>query len=243
MNRMASAPEQPDRSPARTTPQVLLFDVNETLSDMAPIASRFVDVGAPASLAATWFASLLRDGFALTAAGAVARFAAVGSDALRVILHGQALDQPVDDAIAHVMDGFSSLGVHPDVPDGVRALTAVVPRLVTLSNGASSVAEQLFTRAGILDAFEQLLSVDDAGAWKPAAAAYAYAARTCAAAPADMLLVAVHPWDTDGAGRAGLQTAWINRDGGPYPDYFLRPTWQAGSLVELAALLGSADRQ
>ena len=48
-------------------PAVLLFDVNETLSNMSPMASRFVDVGAPAHLAATWFASLLRDGFALTA--------------------------------------------------------------------------------------------------------------------------------------------------------------------------------
>ena len=37
----------------------MLFDVNETLSDMSPIGQRFVDVGAPAHLAATWFAALL----------------------------------------------------------------------------------------------------------------------------------------------------------------------------------------
>ena len=32
---------------------VTLFDVNETLSDMSPMAKRFVDVGAPAHPAAT----------------------------------------------------------------------------------------------------------------------------------------------------------------------------------------------
>jgi hypothetical protein len=26
-----------------------------------------------------------------------------------------------------------------------------------------------------------------------------------------MLLVGVHPWDIDGAGRAGMSGAWINR--------------------------------
>ena len=55
-------------------PAVILFDVNETLSDMSPLASRFVDAGAPAHLAATWFAALLRDGFALTAAGSTPTF-------------------------------------------------------------------------------------------------------------------------------------------------------------------------
>jgi 2-haloacid dehalogenase len=46
-----------------------VFDVNETLSDMAPLAGRFADVGAPELLAKVWFASLLRDGFALAATG------------------------------------------------------------------------------------------------------------------------------------------------------------------------------
>ncbi len=49
-------------------PSVIVFDVNETLSDMAPLAARFADVGAPDLLAKVWFASVLRDGFALAAA-------------------------------------------------------------------------------------------------------------------------------------------------------------------------------
>ncbi len=64
-------------------PAVILFDVNETLSDMSPIAKRFLDIGAPAHLAATWFATLLRDGFALTAAGSTAPFAQLGVGVLQ----------------------------------------------------------------------------------------------------------------------------------------------------------------
>jgi 2-haloacid dehalogenase len=45
-------------------PDLIVLDVNETLSDMAPMGQRFADVGAPPLLAKVWFASLLRDGFA-----------------------------------------------------------------------------------------------------------------------------------------------------------------------------------
>jgi 2-haloacid dehalogenase len=62
--------------------------------------------------------------------------------------------------------------VHPDVPGGVRILREDGLRLVTLSNGSADVAGRLLTSAGLRGEFEQLLSVDDAEAWKPAEAAY-----------------------------------------------------------------------
>jgi hypothetical protein len=43
----------------------------------------------------------------------------------------------------------------------------------------------------------------------------------CQVDPADAMLVAAHPWDTDGAHRAGLASAWIDRCGSRYSDYFL----------------------
>ena len=116
-------------------PALLVFDVNETLSDMSPIAGRFQEVGAPPYLAKTWFAGLLRDGFALTVGEANPSFASLGAEGLRVMLSGISLNRDVDDAVRHIMDGFSSLQVHPDVPEGVRALAELGIRLVTLSNG------------------------------------------------------------------------------------------------------------
>jgi 2-haloacid dehalogenase len=216
---------------------VILFDVNETLSDLAPLAGRFADVGAAPTLAKQWFASVLRDGFALTAAGGQERFSVIAVTVLRTILAGVRLDRDMEAAIEHVMIGFTGLAVHPDVAHGVRALSAAGHRLVTLSNGSASVAEQLLDRAGLRDHFVALLSVEDAGAWKPARAAYEYAGRQCGAAVAEMMLVAVHPWDIDGAGRAGLSTAWIDRAGVPYPTFFTAPTCTVGGLDELPAAL------
>lgn len=215
-------------------PRLLIFDVNETLSDMSPMAKRFEDVGAPAHLAATWFAGLLRDGFALTAVDSSDSFARIAAESLGVGLHGLPLNRGAAEAVSYIMDGFAGLPVHDDVPDGIRALGGLGIRLVTLSNGSASVAEALFDRAGIRTHFERLLTVEDAGRWKPAPEAYAYALQECGVDPEDAILVAVHPWDIDGASRAGLATAWVNRTGGPYPEYFSAPDITAASLNDLA---------
>jgi 2-haloacid dehalogenase len=53
----------------------------------------------------------------------------------------------------------------------------------------------------------------------------------------DAMLVAAHPWDIDGAHRAGLGTAWVNRARGRYPAYFKAPDLQAQSLLDLAEQL------
>ena len=220
-------------------PSVVVFDVNETLSDMSPMADRFADLGVPGSMAKQWFAALLRDGFALTAAGASEKFAVVGEGVLRTLLAPEELDRDLDQAVQHVMSGFTALPVHPDVPDGIRALRDLGLRLVTLTNGSTAVGEQLFAQAGLRDAFETLLSVEDAGAWKPDPASYAYAARACRVEAAEMLLVAVHPWDIAGASRAGLSTAWVSRSGADYPGHFRPPTHTVRALPELAALLAA----
>lgn len=230
--------EDQDQRPGRRRPAVIVFDVNETLSDMAPIADRFAEVGAPPTLARTWFAGLLRDGFALTVAGASQSFATLARESLGVVFDGMSLDRPHEAAVAHVLDGFAALQVHPDVDAGTRALRDLGVRLVTLSNGSADVARSLLGRAGIADRFEAMLSVDDAGVWKPAAGAYAHALQHCHVPAAEAMLVAVHPWDTDGAARAGLATAHLNRSGNRYPTYFRPPGIEATSLTHLAELLG-----
>ncbi len=214
--------------------QVVVFDVNETLSDLAPVSQRFADLGVPELIAKVWFASLLRDGFALTAADGFARFADIADGVLRAVLAGLPLDRDMDSAARHVLDGFAELDIHPDVADGVRALRAAGLRLVTLTNGSTDVAERLLTKAGVRSEFEQLISVDSAGVWKPAPGSYRHAAEVCGVPLNQMLLVAVHPWDIDGAARAGMHTAWINRSGAPYPPYFTAPELTLTALTQLA---------
>ncbi len=214
-------------------PVVVVFDVNETLSDLAPMRDRFADIGLDPLLVRAWFAGALRDGMALAAHGDRAPFAELARESLRAVLLESG--RPVDEeGVEHVMAGFLALPVHPDVVPGMRALHAAGVRLVTLSNGAVAVAERLLEAAAVADVVEQMLSVEQAGFFKPDPRAYAFAVESCGIDPGDAMLVAVHPWDTDGALRAGLQAAWVNRGDGHHPACFREPTLTVASLVELA---------
>jgi len=221
-------------------PELIIFDVNETLSDMSSLQQRFEEVGVDAREATSWFASLLRDGFALTVTGANPSFTALARGSLEVSLAGRVPPDTLEHAVLHIVASLSGLGVHDDVVDGVTALAEQGRRLVTLSNGGTAVAEALFAAAGIRDRFDQLLTVEDAGRWKPDQEAYRYALRSCELdEPGQAMLVAVHPWDIEGARSAGLSTAWINRSGARYPAYFGQPDLEATSVLDLARQLGS----
>jgi 2-haloacid dehalogenase len=52
-----------------------------------------------------------------------------------------------------------------------------------------------------------------------------------------MMMVAVHPWDVDGAKRAGLLGAWVDRRRAPYPRLMRTPDLSAPDLTALARAL------
>ncbi len=230
---MSLAPEDPLRDV-----RLLLLDVNETLSDMRPLARRLLDVGLPEHVLRSWFGGVLRDGFAITAAGGMVTFREVAADNLAGELRAVGRDpSTTEDAVAHVLSGFAALDVHPDVGPGLRGLADGGLRLVPLTNGASAMSEAMFTRAGVLELFERRLSVEDVGRWKPAPEPYRYAVHECGVGAHEAALVAAHPWDIQGAQRAGLRGIWVDRDGEPYPGYLPDPDLVVPDLTSLAQLL------
>lgn len=221
---------------------VVVFDVNETLSDLVPLAAAFTAVGAPGYLVDHWFSSVLRDGFALGIGGQCADFGTVGRAVLTGLLAQHRLIVETDLAVEQIMAAFADLPVHPDVAPGIRALRAAGLQVATLSNGGTAFADGMLRRADVRDLVDPLLSVQEAGAWKPFEPAYRYASQATGFAPAEVLLVAVHPWDCDGAMRAGLQAAWVDRTGAPYPSIFAPADFSAPSIVDLAAQLRGPEK-
>jgi len=216
---------------------VLVLDVNETISDMRPMSRAFEELGLPGELAATWFAAVLREGFALAVHGEAQPFAVLGAEAARTLFVVHPPDRDLDDAVQHVLDGVQRLPVHADVPPGVTALAAAGHRITALTNGSAATAEGLLERGGVRRHFERVLSVEDAPCWKPASESYAWASGVLQVPLERMLMVAVHPWDLHGASRAGMRTAWIDRHGAPWPAYARTPDLRVSGLQELAARL------
>jgi 2-haloacid dehalogenase len=78
-----------------------------------------------------------------------------------------------------------------------------------LSNGHLALLVELTRNADMR--FDCLLSAELAHAYKPAPESYLTAARLLDVGPAELMLVAAHPWDLEGARAAGLRTAFVDR--------------------------------
>lgn len=211
-------------------PRLLVLDVNETLSDMSGLEPAFEAAGLPTGEVPVWFAGVLRDAFALTALGDRPSFAELASAALEAA-YGDAVVEPI-------MAAFTTLAPHPDVVPALQRLHDLGIRVVTLSNGSAGVARALLADRladeGHAQAVEAYLSVEDAPAWKPVASAYAHALAETGVGAHEAMMVAVHPWDLEGARRAGLRTAWLRRDRAGWPATFRRADVEVRDLGTLA---------
>ena len=209
----------------RSRPEVVAFDVNETLLDLAPVRAALVEAGEPDSLLGAVFARTLLTGFAAATVGHWCRF----RDAFDAAL-AQASDLSGDQR-SRVADAFGELAPHPDVEPALRRLTQAGIRVVTLTHGSPGVAEAGLARGGITPLVERTLSSEVIRAWKPSREVYVWAAGTCDVAPHKMALVAAHGWDVLGAQRAGLTGAWFARSERTYPAVFDEPHVRADDLA------------
>ncbi|MEU9475866.1 HAD family hydrolase [Streptomyces sp. NPDC048191] len=121
------------------------------------------------------------------------------------------------------------------MPGGARALHAAGYHLATLTNGSAGTTRTVLDRAGLTDCFAAHLDVTAPGRWKPAPEAYAHALHALGVPAGTALLVSVHPWDIDGAARAGLATGWLRRTARPYPTTARPADLTATALPDLAA--------
>jgi 2-haloacid dehalogenase len=209
---------------SRIRPEVVAFDVNETLLDLAPVRAALVEAGEPESLLGTVFARTLLTGIGAAATGTWCRF----RDAFDAALAQES--ELSGERRARVADAFGELAPHPDVEPALRRLTEAGVRVVTLSHGSPGVAEAGLARGGVTPLVERSMSSEVIRAWKPSREVYLWAAGTCDVMPERMALVAAHGWDVLGAQRAGLTGAWFPRSERTYPAVYERPHVAADCL-------------
>jgi 2-haloacid dehalogenase len=119
-------------------------------------------------------------------------------------------------------------------PDVVEALTRLKRkyRLVILSNGDPDMLEAIKPGLGI--AFDRIISVAEAGSFKPHAVTYRKAAEMMAAEPQEILFVANHAFDCVGAKASGMRAAFVDRRKRPFGDWPYQPDLVVADFKELA---------
>lgn len=136
-----------------------------------------------------------------------------------------------------VQDLVAAIETLEPFPDVVPALRKLKTRyqLTILSNGDPDMLEAARPYLGI--EFDRIMSVEEAGSFKPHVATYRTAAELVGAPPDAILFVANHVFDCVGAKAYGMRSCFVNRRRRPFGDWPHQPDLVVENFAELAARL------
>jgi 2-haloacid dehalogenase len=201
---------------------LIVFDINETVLDLATMEPIFDRIFGEKGAMRLWFANLILYSAALTVAGRYVPFTDIASAVMKMMADTR--DIKIDDRDKRELtEKFSTMPPYPEVPAALRKLRDAGFRLFTLTDNLLEVQTRQLEHAGIVDLFERRFSADGVKHHKPSREAYAYVERELAVEPSQLCLIACHTWDTLGAVAAGWEAALIKRVGndvlevGPQP--------------------------
>ncbi|MFO7573200.1 MAG: haloacid dehalogenase type II [Gaiellaceae bacterium] len=183
----------------------MLFDVVGTLFDVTRLGDVLTAQGAPAGMLEAWFERLLHTASSLTLAGEWAPF----SDLVRPTLETTAARIGVEIDSEHVLRALQELPLHEPARRGIERLAGAGVPIAALTNASAASAQGLLERAGVLDLFTAVLSVEAVSRYKPDPAPYLYALERFEVPAERAAFVAAHAWDVLGASSVGMRAVWV----------------------------------
>lgn len=220
--------------------ETLIFDVNETLLDLAALDPHFARVFGAVGIRQVWFERMIQSAMLGIITNTYHDFGVVAKGALSSVAAQRGVALSDADAGA-ILGGIRELPPHSDVAEALSLLQGAGVRLVALTNSALNVAEAQLSNAGLADYFELILSADTVGRLKPAPEPYRRAAAELGVPIGELRLVAAHGWDVAGALHAGAKAAFVARPGKSLDPLSPEPDLVGRDVLEVArALLARA---
>ena len=175
----------------------------------------------------TWLRSLMP---------AHADFWEVTGNALDYALEAHGID---DGALRdRLMDLYLSLSAYPDVTDCLTRLRQGGMKTAILSNGNPRMLKSAVRSAGIADRLDAVISIEEAGVYKPSPKVYQLAVDRLGVPASGICFVSNNAWDSHAGANFGYSVARLNRFGQPAEKLPGTPKAFMTSLAELAPLLG-----
>jgi 2-haloacid dehalogenase len=217
-----------------------VFDAYGTLFDFSSAAAACRDVlGDRASpLTALWRDKQLQYTWLRGLQGRHADFWQVTGDALDFTLETLGLAEPA--LRARLMGLYRTLRCFPEVVDVLRRLKSAGFVTAILSNGSPPMLRDAVEGASLGSLIDHVLSVEDAGVFKPHPRVYQLAVDRLGMPATAMSFQSSNAWDAHAASAFGMRVVWCNRYGQRRERLPGAPDREITSLAELPALLARA---
>jgi len=192
--------------------KVLVFDVNETLLDMTPLKDKINNFFGNEFAFKQWFGLLLQYSLVDNATHHYHPFNEI-ADATLDMLALTSKKKIATEEKKDILQVLIKLPPHTDVTDGLKQLKDAGYKMVTLTNSPPETLQKQLQNSGLANFFEEALSIDEYKMYKPATEVYVSTCNKLKVATHEALMIAAHGWDISGAISAGMQTAFIEREG------------------------------
>ena len=196
----------------KTRPKVLFFDVNETLLDLTPMKKQIGDaLSGKEELLSLWFTTMLQYSLVTSASGQYKPFGHIGAAALQMVAANNAISLSEENARKVIDKAMQNLPPHPEVKEALTQLKKAGYTLVAFTNSSNEGLKNQFKNAELTAYFDEMLSVEDSGKFKPFTDTYIWGAHKMKVKPVECMLIAAHGWDVAGALWAGWRAAFVSR--------------------------------
>ena len=208
-----------------------LFDFNSAVGHCRDILEEKAD-----SLSKMWREKQLQYTWLLSLMGRHKDFWQVTGDALDYAMRSLGIH---DEALkGRLMSLYRSLDAFPEVPATLERLRSAGLKTAILSNGSPEMLLSAVKGTGIDHLLDAVLSVEEAGIYKPHPSVYKIAVNSLSLAPQAICFVSANAWDAHGASAFGMKVAWCNRYGQGQENLPGDPDVEVSTLAEIPGVLG-----
>ncbi len=219
-----------------------VFDAYGTLFDVAAAARQAAaETGAGQLadcwqiLATDWRNKQLSYSWLRAVADAHTGFWQVTCDALDWALEAAGL-QGDEELRTRLLDLYWKLPAYPEAGQVLRELQQGGHSVAILSNGTPEMLDAAVEASGLSGLIGIVLSVEDAGVFKPHKSTYELVGNHYNCEPSDVLFASANGWDAAAASGFGFNSVWVNRNGDPVERLPWRPFAMVGDLSGIAGL-------
>jgi 2-haloacid dehalogenase len=216
-----------------------VFDAYGTLFDYASAAAGARDILGEdwQRLAALWRDKQLQYTWLRAAQGRHADFWQVTGDALHFALETLGIDGT---ALHHrLMSLYLRLDTFPEVPEMLARLKAAGMTTAILSNGSPRMLQAAVDNAEIRGLLDHVLSVEEAGVFKPHRSVYQLAVDRLGVSPQAISFQSSNAWDAHAASAFGMRVVWCNRYGQRRERLPGAPDREVRTLADLPGIVGA----
>jgi 2-haloacid dehalogenase len=181
-----------------------------------------------------WRSTQLQYFWIHTLIGRHRNFEAVTTDALGFSMALLGIDdEPLK---KRLMNLYREVQPYPDVLDMLRQLRAKGLKTAIHSNGTPDLLDAAVKSCGVQDLFDDVISIEDIGLYKPHPRAYQLAVDRLGLPAERICFISSNGWDVHGAAVFGFRVAWVNRDKRPLDILPGEIDYEIRSLAELPKL-------